>query len=90
MSILKSLQQHFATASVNHTAQIQSLWSHYGSIDRYNVNGSPVVVKSIEIPQAQQHPRGWHTNVGHQRKIRSYQIEKTGTVTIKRIMASAI
>ncbi|QLE85609.1 phosphotransferase [Shewanella sp. Scap07] len=76
MSILKSLQQHFATASVNHTAQIQSLWSHYGSIDRYNVNGSPVVVKSIEIPQAQQHPRGWHTNVGHQRKIRSYQIEK--------------
>ena len=57
---------------------IQELWSGYGEILRVHLaghsNGS-VVVKHIQSEQAKQHPRGWNTNIGHQRKLRSYEVE---------------
>lgn len=57
---------------------IQSLWSGYGKIVRYQLDNSPlqtVVVKHIALHQANEHPRGWNTNLSHQRKVKSYQVE---------------
>jgi hypothetical protein len=57
---------------------IQSLWSSYGSILRYKLEDSifeTVIVKYISIGQQTEHPRGWNTDLSHQRKVKSYQIE---------------
>lgn len=60
---------------------VQSLWSGYGEIKRYNLARATypsVIVKTIDPPKVseQSHPRGWNTNTGHHRKIKSYQVEK--------------
>ncbi len=57
---------------------IQDLWSGYGSIDRYGLIGAKlntVVVKHVHLADQPQHPRGWNTDLSHQRKLRSYQVE---------------
>ena len=57
---------------------IQSLWSGYGEISRYQLfdtNIETVVVKNINVQASADHPRGWNTNFGHQRKVRSYEVE---------------
>ena len=57
---------------------IQSLWSGYGKISRYQLVGSSlnaVVVKCIALGQSSEHPRGWNTNFSHNRKVKSYEIE---------------
>lgn len=57
---------------------IQSLWSGYGKIARYELTHSPfptVVIKHIALEQHNQHPRGWNTSYSHQRKVKSYQVE---------------
>tara|TARA_R110000751_G_scaffold15290_1_gene49249 strand:+ start:64189 stop:65100 length:912 start_codon:yes stop_codon:yes gene_type:complete len=56
---------------------VQSLWSGYGEIARYyspRLNHS-IIVKHISPPLESIHPRGWNTHTGHQRKVKSYQIE---------------
>ncbi|KIH76022.1 choline kinase [Geoalkalibacter ferrihydriticus DSM 17813] len=65
-------------AQAQRRARIQSLWSGYGEIVRYALQGSElasVVVKNVIFPTAIDHPRGWHNDVGHQRKVRSYEVE---------------
>lgn len=57
---------------------IQSLWSGYGRISRYQLADSSldtVVVKFISLNQSGKHPRGWNTNYSHNRKVESYKIE---------------
>jgi len=60
---------------------VQSLWSGYGQILRYQLYGSPhqtLIVKFIRPPADsadRRHPRGWQTDLGHQRKLKSYQVE---------------
>ncbi|MGB0850612.1 MAG: oxidoreductase family protein [Bacteroidia bacterium] len=57
---------------------IQSLWSDYGKISRYALEGShleTVVVKHIALKQSTNHPRGWNTNISHDRKVKSYEVE---------------
>ena len=57
---------------------IQSLWSGYGSIDRYGLVGgdrATVVLKHVRLPEGGRHPRGWNTDLSHRRKLRSYQVE---------------
>ena len=57
---------------------IQSLWSGYGKIVRYELLGSElntVVVKLVRSPNETQHPRGWNTKRSHERKLKSYQVE---------------
>ena len=57
---------------------IQSLWSGYGNIMRYKLDNSAyntLIVKHISENKAENHPRGWNTNIGHQRKMKSYQVE---------------
>ncbi len=57
---------------------IQSLWSGYGKISRYQLDDSSlntVVVKYIALNQANNHPRGWNTERSHNRKVKSYKVE---------------
>lgn len=57
---------------------IQTLWSGYGHIKRYTLLDAAidsVVVKHVSFPQSNKHPRGWNTNLGHQRKVKSYEVE---------------
>ncbi len=57
---------------------IQELWSGYGRIKRYQVNGAlinSIIVKEIDLSTFPEHPRGWNTDHSHQRKLKSYQIE---------------
>ena len=57
---------------------IQSLWSGYGKISRYQLVDSSidrVVVKHISLNQSSEHPRGWNTSFSHNRKVKSYEIE---------------
>lgn len=57
---------------------IQELWSGYGKILRLHLTGSShqtVVAKFIDLPEASKHPRGWNTDISHQRKVRSYEVE---------------
>ena len=64
--------------AIDNSAVIQSLWSGYGQIVRLELSGgsqSSVILKHIKLPDAGNHPRGWDTDLSHQRKIRSYQIE---------------
>ncbi len=59
-------------------AVLQKLWSGYGSIVRYRLLGAEipsVIVKHVSPPTAADHPRGWNTNISHQRKLRSYAVE---------------
>jgi len=57
---------------------IQELWSGYGKIMRIRLEGATVksvVVKHVQLPQHSNHPRGWNTDIGHRRKVKSYQVE---------------
>lgn len=73
--ILKST----GASSVLDVESVQTLWSGYGEIKRYFLAGSDiesVIVKHIQLPGASENPKGWNTQVSHQRKLKSYQIEK--------------
>jgi len=57
---------------------IQELWSGYGKIIRVGLENTTlesVIVKHVQLPKSQNHPRGWHTDIGHQRKLKSYEVE---------------
>ncbi|MBR8537722.1 DUF1679 domain-containing protein [Carboxylicivirga sediminis] len=63
---------------IGHTEIIQNLWSGYGQIIRVKLHGgehNSVVVKHVKLPDTTKHPRGWNTNLSHQRKLKSYQVE---------------
>lgn len=63
---------------IDDVEQLQSLWSGYGSITRYHLEGgnrTSVIVKHVCPPVDRAHPRGWNTDRSHQRKLRSYRVE---------------
>lgn len=67
--------------SIEEIEVIQSLWSGYGKILRYKVINSEipdlnsVIVKNVRLPKQTKHPRGWNTDLSHERKVRSYEVE---------------
>jgi len=64
--------------TIFHIEDIQSLWSGYGKIMRYGLTGcdsESVVIKHVKLPEKRYHPRGWDTNISHQRKVNSYHVE---------------
>lgn len=70
--------QATSAQSIYKIETIQSLWSGYGEIVRYGLGGSKhktIIVKHVSLPDQSQHPRGWNTDLSHQRKITSYQVE---------------
>ena len=59
---------------------IQELWSGYGKILRLQLDEGThdsVVVKHVRMPTVADHPRGWNSNLSHERKVKSYEIEAT-------------
>ncbi|RDL42872.1 hypothetical protein DN730_17580 [Marinomonas piezotolerans] len=58
---------------------VQSLWSGYGEIARYQVKQAAssmnVIMKTIRWQEIPSHPRGWQSKLSHQRKVHSYQVE---------------
>ncbi|MEL6135400.1 MAG: phosphotransferase, partial [Bacteroidota bacterium] len=72
--------QKTGAASLFPKEHIQELWSGYGKIMRIglqNASVESVIVKHVQLPLFQRHPRGWNTNLSHQRKVKSYQVETT-------------
>lgn len=68
----------FGAQEVKEVEVIQTLWSGYGKISRFELVGSDiqtVIAKKIILPSESKHPRGWNTNRSHQRKIKSYEVE---------------
>ena len=77
-----SIEEIIIKATGCHKAEkietIQTLWSGYGSIDRYRINGGnikSVVIKHVKLPERVNHPRGWNTDLSHNRKVKSYEVE---------------
>ncbi|PWG06845.1 oxidoreductase family protein [Polaribacter aquimarinus] len=65
-------------SSLQEKEVIQNLWSGYGKIIRVALKGcvtESVVVKNVQLPKQTNHPRGWNSDIGHQRKLKSYQVE---------------
>ena len=57
---------------------LQTLWSGYGAIIRVALLGSEhrsIIVKYVSLPNRRHHPRGWNSDLSHQRKVTSYQVE---------------
>lgn len=57
---------------------IQALWSGYGEISKVHLKGAKypsLIVKHVQLKGGSNHPRGWNSDVGHQRKLKSYQVE---------------
>lgn len=67
---------------------IQSLWSGYGEIFRCVLDkGGSIVVKHVQMPKQDKHPRGWNTNLSHERKVKSYTVESNWYMNYKSPMA---
>lgn len=70
--------QQTGASSLHEKGMIQELWSGYGKIMRVGLENAAVesvVVKHVQLPIHKNHPRGWNTDIGHQRKLKSYQVE---------------
>lgn len=77
-TILSCVTKATDTTDLELIEEIQELWSGYGTIQRYQLTGSSlstVVVKHVRLKDAGNHPRGWDTDISHQRKLRSYHVE---------------
>jgi hypothetical protein len=64
--------------SISSIAQVQKLWSGYGSLLRFFLNDGDhksVIVKYIDLSTTKQHPKGWNSKTSHQRKVNSYKVE---------------
>ena len=62
---------------ITNRIEVQSLWSGYGSIQKIALEGTDfpsIIVKHVQ-PGRGSHPRGWNTDLSHQRKLKSYQVE---------------
>lgn len=65
-------------SGIDRKEPVQELWSGYGYIYRLfllNSNYPSVIIKWIQPPHIERHPRGWNTSVGNLRKLKSYEIE---------------
>lgn len=74
----QTLRELTVADAITGIASVQQLWSGYGEIMRVELAGSrwrSVIVKAIQYPKPDNHPRGWQSDFAHQRKLRSYQVE---------------
>ncbi len=70
--------QASGAGSIVETETVQSLWSGYGQILRCQLEGGDhpsVIVKHVRWPDQVDHPRGWSSDLAHERKLKSYQVE---------------
>ena len=75
------IKQSVKAKSIEEYEVIQNLWSGYGKILRYKVIGGEnpdlhsIIVKHVRLPKQSKHPRGWNTDLSHERKVHSYEVE---------------
>ncbi|MDF3129789.1 phosphotransferase [Kiritimatiellaeota bacterium B1221] len=72
------LLQSTGASAIRGREVIQELWSGYGRIERVYLEGAKVpsvVVKDVQPPGQRRHPRGWSSDLSHQRKLKSYAVE---------------
>ena len=65
-------------SAITRTELIQSVWSGYGKLLRVffaDESQPSLVVKAVVPPDQQHHPRGWQSDIAHQRKLKSYRVE---------------
>ncbi len=85
--------QKTGASSLFEKEMIQELWSGYGKITRVgleNASLDSVVVKHVQLPKQSNHPRGWNTDIGHQRKIKSYEVETNWYNTFSKISTARL
>ncbi|GHG01423.1 phosphotransferase [Thalassotalea marina] len=77
VDIINKLKHLLEDDSIALSHQVQSLWSGYGQILRIfsHKQAKHFIVKVVAPPDQVNHPRGWNSLVGHQRKLKSYQVE---------------
>lgn len=88
-----TILQQTGASSFFEKEMIQELWSGYGKIMRIGLKDASVdsvVVKHVQLPKYKNHPRGWNTDIGHQRKIKSYKVETTWYDTYSKISAARL
>ncbi len=72
------LLEAMGAEAIQEQETIQSLWNGYGRIFKARLIGNrttQLVIKHINPPKTASHPRGWNTNLSHQRKLKSYLVE---------------
>lgn len=72
--------RQFSAQTLLKSETVQNLWSGYGEIARYRLiyadgEDRSIIIKHVQLPEQHAHPRGWNTNLSHQRKVRSYEVE---------------
>ncbi len=73
--VFRAIKNILGTSNFKEIEQIQRLWSGYGAIARYLIENQTYIIKHICPEQGADHPRGWNTNLSHQRKLKSYEVE---------------
>jgi hypothetical protein len=68
--------------AVSQAILVQPLWSDMGglwelSLDGYAADHTSVMVKWVDLSRPAKHPRGWNSNRSNQRKLKSYEVERT-------------
>ncbi|ANW26882.1 choline kinase [Vibrio coralliilyticus] len=71
----QALSQRLGYTELKGTEVLQSLWSGYGELVRLHVDETSIVIKHVQLPKPSHHPRGWNSDLSHQRKLKSYQVE---------------
>ncbi len=72
------LLEFTGASKIIRSEMLQELWGGYGELVRVHLAGSDfetIIVKHIQLTRNGTHPRGWNTDIGHQRKLKSYQVE---------------
>jgi thiamine kinase-like enzyme len=75
-SEIKELVSKSDLGQITSIALIQELWSGYGSLSRVETNKGSYIFKLINLKKVQGHPRGWNSDFSHNRKIKSYEVER--------------
>ncbi|USD34922.1 MULTISPECIES: phosphotransferase [Vibrio] len=71
----QALCQRLGYRKLEHREILQPLWGGYGELVRLYVDQTSIVIKHVQLPKPDQHPRGWNTALSHQRKLKSYDVE---------------
>jgi len=77
-SLQSMVMQATGASHIERDGVIQSLWSGYGEIVRVKLEGAAIehaVLKHVSPPSEVNHPRGWHSDLSHTRKLNSYAVE---------------
>lgn len=75
----KHILEITAAKKITGIEAVQAMWSGFGEIVRVELQGGTVptvMAKLMTLPTQAKHPRGWHSDLSSQRKLRSYAIER--------------